>query len=357
MTNESDKETVTEPFFLPNFCNSSAVFGGVLIAELAAIAMTLARQSSWEFFFSDLAKTSLLLVWTGLVVSSALCISRQRLSRYPVFAASLLTFATVTLVVALVSEVVYWVGHVYGPQGLGDIDSWFPNDHWDFLSRNILVSIIFTGLGLRYFYVSHQWQRNVESQAQARIYALQARIRPHFLFNSMNTIAELTRTNPAAAEAAVENLADLFRASLADSHKLISLDQELEVARIYQEMEQQRLGDRLTVEWRVDELPGRAKVPSLVLQPLLENAIYHGVECLSQPGIVEIEGRLKGDMIYISVRNPLPGSNARSEPGNKIALDNIEERLSLAFGPRASMSRAVDHSHYQISIAFPVKDS
>jgi len=118
-------------------------------------------------------------------------------------------------------------------------------------------------------------------------------------------------------------------------------------------MEQQRLGDRLTVEWRIDDLPRQAKIPSLTLQPLLENAIYHGVEPLREPGLVEIEGRCKSDMVYLSVRNPLPGTKHKSE-GNQMALRNIGERLTLAFGPRASLSRAIDQTHYQVSIAFPL---
>jgi two-component system sensor histidine kinase AlgZ len=235
-------------------------------------------------------------------------------------------------------------------------NTWFPQDHWYFLSSNIVVGTIMTGLALRYFYVSHQWQRNVESEARTRIHALQARIRPHFLFNSMNTIAELTRTNPKAAEAAVENLSDLFRASLADSQKLIPLSQEIEIARVYQDMEQQRLGDRLVVKWQLDDLPQHAKIPSLTLQPLLENAIYHGVEPLPEVGVVEIEGRRKGNMIYLSVRNPLPIRKYKSEAGNQIALNNIRERLELAFGSSASLSRAIDQTHYQVSIAFPVKE-
>ncbi|MFQ5636351.1 MAG: sensor histidine kinase [Gammaproteobacteria bacterium] len=356
LTSDADNDRIRDPFYLPNFCSSSAVFGAVLMAVLAAIVMTLARVSRWDYFFGDLAKTSLMLVWTALAAAAALCMLRNRLLRLPAVTGSAMTFAVVMAVIAAVSEIVYWLGTVYSPENLAGTDNWFPQNRWYFLSRNVFVGIIITGLGLRYFYVSNQWQRNVESEARTRIYALQARIRPHFLFNSMNTIAQLTRTNPVAAEAAVENLADLFRASLADSHKLIRLGQELEVARIYEDMEQQRLGDRLKVEWRVDDLPVRAKVPSLVLQPLLENAIYHGVERLSEPGIVEIEGRCKGDMIYLSVRNPLPAEKNRSESGHKIALENIEERLTLAFGPRARMSRAVDQTHYQISIAFPLKE-
>ncbi len=351
-----DGDRVRQPAYLPNFCSSSIVFGVVLIAELTAIALTLARQTAWHSFFSDLAKTSLLLVWTSLAITAALCMLRSRLNRFSVTMASILTFAAVDLIIVAVSEAIYRLGTIYAPAGMAVPNTWFPDNHWYFLSSNVVVGTIMTGLVLRYFYVSHQRQRNVESEARTRIHALQARIRPHFLFNSMNTIAELTRTNPKAAETAVENLSDLFRASLADSQKLIPLAQELEVTRVYQDMEQQRLGDRLVVKWQLEDLPQQARLPSLTLQPLLENAIYHGIEPLPEPGIVEIEGRRKGDMIYLSVRNPLPINKFKSEPGNQIALDNIRERLELAFGSSASLSRAIDQTHYQVSIAFPVKE-
>jgi two-component system sensor histidine kinase AlgZ len=354
LTDHSDIDRRPDRFYLPDFCGSTAVFGVVLIAELVAIAMTLARQTSWEFFYDDLAKTSFLLIWNALSIGAVLCVLRKWLSQFSTSKGSLVTFFIIIGVIAIVSEAVYLIGTIYQPQGI-DLQStaWFPDNHWYFLSRNILVGSILSGLALRYFYVSYQWQRNVESMARTRIEALQARIRPHFLFNSMNTIAALTRSNPAAAESAVEDLADLFRASLADSNRLVNLEQEFEVTRVYQRMEEQRLGDRLIVDWQIADLPGRAKIPSLTLQPLLENAIYHGIEMLSEQGKVEIEGRLKGDMIYLSVRNPLPPIGSGSEHGNKIALDNIAERLSLAFGPRARVSRAVDATHYQVTIAIP----
>ncbi len=348
--------SVRHPAYLPNFCSSPIVFGVVLIAELTAIAFTLVRQTEWSLFFSDLAKTSLLLIWTSLVITAMLCLLRNRLNRFSVFRASILTFAVVTIIIAVVSEAIYWLGTTYSAPGITVPNTWFPKNHWYFLSSNVVIGIIMTGLALRYFYVSHQWQRNVESEARTRIHALQARIRPHFLFNSMNTIAELTRTNPKAAETAVENLSDLFRASLADSQKLIPLAQEIEVTRVYQDMEQQRLGDRLIVSWQLDKLPQQARIPSLTLQPLLENAIYHGVEPLPDAGVVEIEGRRKGNMIYLSVRNPLPIKKFKSEAGNQIALENIRERLELAFGASASLSRAIDQTHYQVSIAFPIKE-
>jgi two-component system sensor histidine kinase AlgZ len=350
---ESIKGPVQDRFYLPNFCGSTAVLIVVLIAELAAIALTLARQPSWTTFYTDLAKTSLLLLWLGLSIAAALCMLRNRVAGFSVAKASLITFFTILIVIFIVSEAVYWIGFIYGPGELYVGANWFPKNHWYFLSRNLVLGAIMSGLALRYFYVSDQWQRNVENEARARIHALQARIRPHFLFNSMNTIAALTRSNPAAAEAAVEDLADLFRASLSDSNKMVRIEQELEIARVYQRMEQHRLGDRLRVDWRIDDLPIQARIPSLTLQPLLENAIYHSVEVLKDPGAVEIEGRSKGDMIYLSVRNLLPIEKYQSSPGNQIALENISERLALAFGPRASLSRAVDQTHYQISIAFP----
>ena len=121
--------------------------------------------------------------------------------------------------------------------------------------RNVVIALVVTALALRYFYVTHEWRHNVELQAKARVHALQARIRPHFLFNSMNTIAALTRSNPARAEEAVQDLADLFRANLNEKRNEIPLAEEIDVARTYQRMEQLRLGDRLRVEWKIDSLP------------------------------------------------------------------------------------------------------
>src|SRR5258708_8954722 len=154
----------------------------------------------------------------------------------------------------------------------------FPQTAANFTLRNVWIGLVVPGLALRYFYVAHEWRCSVELRASARVHALQACIRPHFLFNSMNTIAALTRSNPARAEAAVQDLADLFRAALSDKRDTITLAEELEVARTYQRIEQLRLGPRLQVEWKTDPLPANALVPSLMIQPLLENAIYHAID-------------------------------------------------------------------------------
>jgi two-component system sensor histidine kinase AlgZ len=354
--NETLRDRREDSFYLPEFCAPMAVLGVVLLAILVAFALTLARQSSWAYFFPDLGKTSMLMIWMGLSVAAILCATRSRLARYPVVTATIVAYFLAIAMIGLVSEAVYWLGYWMDPANISGDDSWFPANHWFFLSRNLAVGVLITGLVLRYFYVSHQWQDNVERQAESRIHALQARIRPHFLFNSMNTIAALTRSNPEAAEAAVEDLADLFRASLSDSKEMIRLGEELEIAEVYQRMEQQRLGERLIVNWDTANLPRAARIPSLTLQPILENAIYHGVEPLPEPGHVDIKGHRKGEMIYISVRNPIPIEKYQSSPGNRIALDNIRERLRLAFGPRAGLSLAVDATHYEVTIAFPFQE-
>jgi two-component system sensor histidine kinase AlgZ len=192
-------------------------------------------------------------------------------------------------------------------------------------------------------------------EALARIRALQARIRPHFLFNSMNTIAALTRTDPARAEEAVEDLSDLFRGTLRDSDRPLTVREELELARIYQRIEQLRIGARLRVEWDVEGVPMQAKMPSLMLQPLLENAIYHGVERLDGGGTVTISGRVDAGRLVFTVANPLPKSEPFQRRGHRLALDNIRERLGLAYGERGVVDVESDSERYRVTLRFPLE--
>jgi two-component system sensor histidine kinase AlgZ len=229
----------------------------------------------------------------------------------------------------------------------------FPAAPRVFVLRNVGIGLIVTGLALRYFYVAHEWRRSVELRAAARVHALQARIRPHFLFNSMNTIAALTRSNPPRAETAVQDLADLFRAALSDKRDTITLAEELEVARTYQRMEQLRLGARLQVEWQTESLPPEALVPGLMIQPLLENAIYHGIEPRPEGGTVTISGEVASGLVTIVVRNPLDPAPGQRE-GNRLALANIRERLSLMYGERALMKSGRFDGEYIVTLRFPL---
>jgi two-component system, LytTR family, sensor histidine kinase AlgZ len=341
----------TPAFYLPNFCTSRATLALVLIVELTAFVLTLARQNTAIDLWTDLVRTSMFLLWIGLAGAALLCLLRARLARLSVAAGSAAVLALIGLLVAAVSLCAYALGrtHAVLDSGGGPL---FPQQAAGFTLRNVGIGLIITGLALRYYYVTHEWRRSVELRAAARVHALQARIRPHFLFNSMNTIAALTRSNPPRAEAAVQDLADLFRATLSDKTDTITLAEELEVAHTYQRMEQLRLGARLRVEWKTDALPPQALVPGLMIQPLLENAIYHGIEPCPEGGTVTISGELAGDLVTLVVRNPLgPGPGMRE--GNRLALANLRERMSLMYGERALMKSGRFDAEYIVTLRFP----
>jgi two-component system sensor histidine kinase AlgZ len=256
-------------------------------------------------------------------------------------------------VTALVSEAA-WRGAALGVYAF-DVSA---DDHATFVLGNLAIALIVGAIGLRYFYVAHQWRRNVEREARARVEALQARIRPHFLYNSMNTIAALTRSDPARAEAAVEDLADLFRFNLQETRPEVTLDEELEVARTYERIEKLRLGARLEVEWRFDGVPRAALVPSLLIQPLLENAIYHGVERLPAGGTVTVEGRaVAPGTLELTIANPrVPASAMPGRTGNRVALANIRERLALAYPGASSLDAGEEDDRFVVRVRLPLRE-
>jgi two-component system sensor histidine kinase AlgZ len=189
---------------------------------------------------------------------------------------------------------------------------------------------------------------------EARLQALQARIRPHFLFNSINAVLSLIRSDPKRAEAALEDMADLFRVLMADNRELTALASEVELCRQYLSLEELRLGERLKVEWFVDKMPKDALVPPLVLQPLLENAVYHGIEPRAETGTVSINIYRKGDRVHAVLRNPYE-SEGNHHAGNKMAVSNIRERLALHFDAEASLRTSVENNAYQVHITLPYR--
>ncbi|MGA9367104.1 MAG: sensor histidine kinase [Steroidobacteraceae bacterium] len=342
-----------ESFYLPDFCASRAALAIVLIVELTAVVLALARQGANQSgdFWGDLARTSLFLLWVGLVCAALLCSTRKRLERLTVARGSLAVLTLLLAAIAAISAAAYFIGRSEFGVGAGTA-AFFPITAWPFVLRNMAIGFVIIAVALRYFYVTHQWRRNIEMRATARVHALQARIRPHFLFNSMNTIASLTRSDAVLAEQAVQDLADLFRASLSDQYQTITLQEELEVARTYQRIEELRLGPRLQVSWDVDRLPPDARVPGLVLQPLLENAIYHGIEPRPEGGTVSIVGELAGELITIVVRNPVARRESERE-GHRLALGNIRERLALLYGELALVKAGRFDEEYIVTLRFP----
>ena len=341
--------------YLPDFGTAQAVIALILISQLVAVFLSLAREPDGSAYFIELARLSVLMLWMTLASACVLTLVRPVLARQGTLRGSLFSIGLVLASIAVLSEAIYWLGQYFATLRQLDSSPLFPQNRWEFLYRNLFLGTLVSAAVLRYFYVTFQWRENVQREAQARITALQARIRPHFLFNSMNTIAALTRSNPAAAEQAVEDLADLFRASLANSGEMITLAQELEIARVYQRMEEQRLGDRLVVDWQLNQLPMQVRVPGLTIQPLLENAIYHGIEPLASGGTIVIKGSVRDAMVLIEVGNPLaPRSLRRKHDGHRIALENIRERLELSYGSRALLEIIEQPDHFQVRVGFPV---
>jgi two-component system sensor histidine kinase AlgZ len=357
--------------FLPDFCGIRMVFAMVVVGELLAIVLALNPATSSAGGFRELALSSLFIQWVGLVSSALLCLGRRTLERFGNRAAAACSYALILLVTLAVSEAAWrlilprlaepdlatlWQFE-QGPAGLGAAHAVTASlSHAEFLLRNLGIAAVMALVALRYFYVQHQWRARMQSESQARIQALQSRIRPHFLFNSMNTIASLARSAPALAEQVTEDLAALFRVSLGDASVPATLAQELEVCRQYLRIEAQRLGDRLVCEYATEALPGDAMLPALTLQPLLENAVYHGVEPAPAGGRISLRGTLDGDTVRLSVENSLPPPGARAaRASNAMALDNVRQRVEAYFGGAAQLRIAASEERFRVDLEFPYR--
>ncbi|HEB55384.1 MAG TPA: sensor histidine kinase [Gammaproteobacteria bacterium] len=337
-----------DSLFLPDFCAIRMVFVVVMVAELAAFVLALAPLNlSLTERLSNLGTISFFVQWCALAASALLCLSRPWLRGHSTALISVFSFSIILGVITLVSEGAWYF---FQRPFFGTDEYW----HMHFMLRNLFIGIIITGPLLRYFYIQHQWRLRIRTESQARLQALQARIRPHFLFNSMNTIASLTRSQPDKAEMATENLADLFRASLLDAKQYQTLEEEFKLCQRYLEIEALRLGERLQVNWQVDSLPRSALIPPLLLQPLLENAIYHGIEPLTEGGVIEIRGEMNNNQLHIKIENPVPrqGMLVHSD-GHHIALDNIRERLHTLYGTRAGLETELSEQQYRTQLFFP----
>jgi len=295
----------------------------------------------------------LFIQWVALSSVACLCVARRFLNGLGDFWAATWSYLLTLLITLAVSELAWWlVNWMPGSVALTS------HSHAQHLFRCFGIGAIVSALALRYFYVQHQWRRRVEMEAEARFQALQSRIRPHFLFNCMNTIASLTRREPRLAEESVEDLADLFRASLQDIDQASTLAEEIDLCRRYLRIEKHRLGDRLDLQWALDDLPATARIPSLIIQPLLENAIYHGIEPAAGGGSIEIAGEKSGGVYALTVTNPLPRAAPPGSPheGNRLALDNIRQRLSAWFGSAARLQAHTDDGSYRVTVELPLED-
>ena len=320
---------------LPNFCHLGVNLRIALTVEAALVAGVVARAPDAPAFWAEFIALSALAQPALLLTLLVLCAAGRWLRALPYRLGAGFTLALGAAVPVLVT---LWLNPL-----LAGMDAYPP------AAVGLFALLVGAGL-LAYF--------NLRARAlspaitEARLQALQARIRPHFLFNTLNAVLSLVRSDPRRAEHALENMADLFRALMGNASHLAPLEDEVALSRAYLELEQLRLGDRLQVSWHINKMPGDALIPPLVIQPLVENAVYHGIEPLAGGGEISLNIYRSADKVHILVRNPI-GQDASHHKGNRIALANIRERLLLHFDLDAQLKLEPLGAVYQVHIVIP----
>ena len=318
---------------LPDFRNLGVLLRVLLLANLLAAATVLLRvddPAAWPLALMVMAGQLELPLF---VVVLLLFLGQPRLARLSGRAAA----AVVLAVVLAVIGVSYPLLRESEPAAL-----------WRWLAWGAGA----TAMCLAYF--DYRSRRYSPALTEARLMALTARIRPHFLFNCLNGVLGVIRSDPRRAEQALEELADLFRALMRDNRDLVPLGAELDLCERYVDLERLRLGERLAVHWEVEHCPRDALVPPLLLQPLLENAVYHGVEPASGAGEIVVSISRRGGEVRIKVDNPIDDVE-RHIAGNRMALDNIRERLVLFFDLEASLDIDASGGRYRVLIRLPYR--
>lgn len=324
---------------LPDFRNPGTVLRVVVLGNALAFFLALASAVSPADLWQQILYGSALLQPVLLVALLLLYLIYPRLTDlgyWPGAAVVVALVACVTLALDLFGRDIYAV-----QEGAGDFN----------YLRHMLLSAFMSLLLLGYFRL--RVLTLSPALHEARLQALHARIRPHFLFNSINAVLSIVRNDPRRAETALEDMSDLFRMAMGEPHELVPLAREIELARQYLALEQLRLGERLRVAWRMDELPPGVLIPPLVLQPLLENAVYHGIEPLAAGGVIEVSIRRDGNSIILRVANPVAADRAGRGDGHKMALANIRERLALLFDVEADYRVERTTDRYEVHILIP----
>jgi two-component system sensor histidine kinase AlgZ len=325
------------PVRLPDFRNLGFCLRALVIVNLMGLSAAILRSTGINDTWNELLSISALLQPVLLCSLLLLFILSPQITKLP--------YRLGVVSVLALELVVVWLLWTLMARTLGA-------DGTETLGRWILLTMMACGVLLVYF--------NLRNRAlspaftEARLQALQARIRPHFLFNSINAVLSLIRIDPQRAERALEDMADLFRVLMADNRNLVPLESELALCRQYLDLEKLRLDERLKVTWHIDKMPADALIPPLVLQPLLENAVYHGIEPVGEGGEVVINIYRARDQVHAVLSNPYRKEGSH-HAGNKMALTNIRERLALHFDYEASLSAKVTEDRYQVHIVIPYR--
>ncbi len=347
MNNANSKQLIG---FLPELCTPQALLRVMLGAEVLALILALSGSSlTYMDSLVRLALTSLFVQWVVLGSTMVVCLSSKKIRKLSILhirsvvSSIVIAFTVGASILAIMADSYQKVGVIH---------------YWDtpFILRNAVIALLLVLMALHYFYVQSQITELLKADSSAKYDALQSRMRPHFLFNSLNTIAQLIYVDQAKAEDALLDLADIFRSTL-DTKPRVSLGEELDITLRYLRMEGLRLGKRrLNVVWDMDRntLPFNMDIPPLLLQPLVENAIYHGIQPRKDGGTLGISLYDAGDKLDVVVSNPIPPEGTNShQKGNHIAQENLKNRLRLAYGDRANLKIIKSEHQYRVSFSIP----
>lgn len=296
-------------------CHPALALRAVLLVQMVLALVAMGSAQAWTDWLQHQAALAFVGVAACLMWLVAVCALRK-----PLRAASSAPRSGMVLMLGAMAALlawwpVWWAG-LGGPAFALRITAVA-------LAGVAFAALLWVWLDLR----SRIWQ---PANASARLAELQSRIRPHFLFNALNTALALVRVDPERAENVLEDLAQLFRVALADVGASVTLQEEIELARRYLAIEEVRFGPRLRVQWSVDPRVHSARVPPLVLQPLVENAVRHGIEPATGGGSVSLRAEVQRGQAVIEVSNTLGGpDDGPASPGHGMALHNVRERLRL----------------------------
>ena len=326
----------------------------LLLLASAGLALCLALAGVVRVggFWPALGLNAIFIFWVVLTAVALLCPRRGWLLRQLGRAAPWFAFLLIQLVVVLYSALI-----ILAEPWLQPLTLVAHSAPGFFLFRNLAISLVVSVALSRYLALQQRWKEQVATESRAILEALQARIHPHFLFNALNTITSLIPEQPGEAEQATMDLSDLLRTGLTDqaSH---TLSEELELVRGYLRIESLRLGERLEVDWQLaDDLPLDAELPMLLIQPLVENAVVHGVARLPAGGRLTIQGeRIRRGRIRLRIENPLldRDESGQTSEGNRMALDNVRQRLALAWEEGARLKTRRESDRFFVEIVLPI---
>ncbi|MDB5763252.1 MAG: histidine kinase [Herminiimonas sp.] len=326
---------------IPDCCNIGVIFRVLLAVNASVLAAILMRTNGLKPGLLEFVESSILVELACLSSLLALCGLRRLIRTIPPWGQRV---ACALVPAAVTSLIIHF---------LFSLELFFNTFTNLTMVKGILIAALL-GIVLQHYF-ELRTRAFSPALAEARLQALQARIRPHFFFNSLNAVLSLIRTEPRQAETTLEDLADLFRVLIRDARDMTTMQDEIRLCRQYLSIEKIRLGERLQVQWESvdisDDVLRKAQIPALLLQPLLENAVHYGVEPAREPVLIQIHMNRSIDRIEIAVINPYHGDAVSR--GNHMALDNIRERLALVYDVEAQLTTTIARGYFEVRLRFP----